>query len=382
MPTPSPIKRAQVSASDEAKAIAELAAALHQKEPAGTIFFCSPDYDPQRLIAQFERQFADHAALPLIGCTTAGEIGAHFRDGGITGLSFPAADFALHPLVIEDLDRLDADTLRTELTRIEGELRFSPTFNPARMFGFLLVDGLSMKEEMLAASLRMALPDIPILGGSAGDELRFERTQVFADGRFMTHGAVLVIIETRLDFELFKFQHFEPAARDLVVTEAVPNRRLVTEIDGEPAGEAYARMVGIPPGALDPQVFSAYPLMLEIGNEWYVRSIEKLNDDGSLTFYCAIDSGLPLTLAHSQGLVATLQTQTAALHERFARIDATLGCDCVLRRLEMQARGDEAAVEALLGALNFVGFNTYGEQFNGIHVNQTLVGVVLGEKHR
>ena len=39
------------------------------------------------------------------------------------------------------------------------------------------------------------------------------------------------------------------------------------------------------------------------------------------------------------------------------------------------------AVEQLLKDLPFVGFSTYGEQFNGIHVNQTLTGVAIGGCH-
>jgi hypothetical protein len=27
---------------------------------------------------------------------------------------------------------------------------------------------------------------------------------------------------------------------------------------------------------------------------------------------------------------------------------------------------------------NTVGFNTYGEQFRGLHINQTLVGIAIG----
>jgi hypothetical protein len=55
-----------------------------------------------------------------------------------------------------------------------------------------------------------------------------------------------------------------------------------------------------------------------------------------------------------------------------------LGCDCILRRLELQQKGllDEAP-NVLRGA-DFIGFSTYGEQFNGIHVNHTLTGVALG----
>jgi hypothetical protein len=35
-------------------------------------------------------------------------------------------------------------------------------------------------------------------------------------------------------------------------------------------------------------------------------------------------------------------------------------------------------VSAVLRRNNAVGFNTYGEQFCGVHVNQTLTAVALG----
>ena len=56
-------------------------------------------------------------------------------------------------------------------------------FDETGVFGILFVDGLSMLEEKVAAWLFSAFEDIPIVGGSAGDDLRFERTGVYADGR-------------------------------------------------------------------------------------------------------------------------------------------------------------------------------------------------------
>jgi hypothetical protein len=38
-----------------------------------------------------------------------------------------------------------------------------------------------------------------------------------------------------------------------------------------------------------------------------------------------------------------------------------------------------AAAGKVLDAVDFFGFSTYGEQFNGVHVNQTLTGIALGE---
>jgi hypothetical protein len=56
----------------------------------------------------------------------------------------------------------------------------------------------------------------------------------------------------------------------------------------------------------------------------------------------------------------------------------TLGCDCFLRRLEAELTGQSDAVSEFLKAHRVVGFNTYGEQFNGMHINQTFTGVVIG----
>jgi hypothetical protein len=49
-----------------------------------------------------------------------------------------------------------------------------------------------------------------------------------------------------------------------------------------------------------------------------------------------------------------------------------------LRRLELEQRGLDGAVGAFLATQKVVGFSTYGEQFNALHVNQTFTGVALG----
>ncbi|OGR15523.1 MAG: hypothetical protein A2097_03545 [Desulfobacula sp. GWF2_41_7] len=55
--------------------------------------------------------------------------------------------------------------------------------------------------------------------------------------------------------------------------------RVVSEIDGAPAAEEYANILGFKIQELSPQVFTRYPVMLEIGDQWYVRSIKKVNPD-------------------------------------------------------------------------------------------------------
>ena len=57
-----------------------------------------------------------------------------------------------------------------------------------------------------------------------------------------------------------------------------------------------------------------------------------------------------------------------------------LGCDCVLRSLEMDQKGLREEIGRIFQENNVVGFATYGEQFNAMHVNQTFTGVAIGGK--
>ena len=47
--------------------------------------------------------------------------------------------------------------------------------------------------------------------------------------------------------------------------------------------------------------------MVRVGGDYYVRSIQRMNEDGSLTFFCAIDEGVVLTLARREDIVDNLE---------------------------------------------------------------------------
>ncbi len=57
-------------------------------------------------------------------------------------------------------------------------------------------------------------------------------------------------------------------------------------------------------------IFAAYPVVVRIGNADFVRSIQKMNPDGSLTFYCAIDEGIVFKVAKGAPGSAEGETQT------------------------------------------------------------------------
>jgi len=73
------------------------------------------------------------------------------------------------------------------------------------MFGLLLVDGLSMLEEQVIASLYNQLGNVPLVGGSAGDDLQFRKSQVYWDGQFLDkRGGVYPVTKRRCHSRYFR----------------------------------------------------------------------------------------------------------------------------------------------------------------------------------
>jgi hypothetical protein len=312
-------------------------------------------------------------AVPVIGCTTAGAIGAQgYVDGVILAIGLPARDFAASVLLIDGLRALDGQHLISDTIRARGALaQAHPDWG--QDFAFLMVDGLSRREDDLAATLAPGLGTTPLFGGSAGDGERFAQTFVFHEGRALQDAAVLALVRTRCAVKVFKFDHFTPTDTRMVVTGADPARRVVTALNAEPAGREYARILGKDPGQLTPFTFAAHPVVVRLGGKHFVRSIRQVDENGDLIFFSAIDEGLVLTLAEAQDMVTHLSDALDSL----GKPDAILGCDCLLRRIEAREKQVIGQISALLRDHGVTGFSTYGEQMGAVHVNQTLTGVAL-----
>ncbi len=318
--------------------------------------------------------------VKVVGCTTAGEIGpAAYCDYSLSGASFPSGSFTAVAGLFDRLQQFDIARgqafTNTLLQQIEAQ---SPVSGAGDCFAFLLIDGLSVREEPVVRTFQNVLGKIPLVGGSAGDDLKFVRTWVFHDGAFHTDSAMLMLVSTTQPFKIFKTQHFVSDNERLVVTEADPALRIVKEINGLPAAEEYARVVGSTVAELGSLRFANSPVVVVIDGTDYVRSILKANADGSLTFFCAIDEGLVLRVAHGEDLLDSLKQTFETIRAEIGTPQAVLACDCILRNLEITQDGLKERVGEVFRDNNAVGFSTYGEQYGGVHVNQTLTGIAFG----
>ncbi|WP_079437409.1 FIST N-terminal domain-containing protein [Zoogloea sp. LCSB751] len=379
-----PAKGIRVGESHDADATAaarQLAGELVPAPDRLSLVFASSNYAPEQLEAGFAEAFG---RTPLIGCTTAGEIGPRgYQQASLAGASLgdDVIDFEIG--LLDGLDRLDPHCMAAFARDLRNVLQARHSrLDSLSCFAFMLVDGLCGREESVARAFHDGLGGIPLSGGSAGDDLHFVDTRVIYKGRLVDNAAVLLVGVSHRPLEVFQTQHFAPTDARLIVTGAIPAERRVTELNGCAAAGEYAHALGLDVAQLTPAVFAANPVLVRIGGADFVRSIQRANPDGSLDFFCAIDRGIVFKIAHGEDLLTNLDKALDAASGAVGEAELILGCDCILRRLAATETGLSDQVGQRFADARVVGFNTFGEQFRGLHLNQTFTGIAFGREPR
>ena len=340
---------------------------------AAVFLFVSSDADFPSIIQAAEQAFPD---TPVSACTTAGEISADgYSEGGIVAVGLPTSYFAVRTIFVENLKNINHQQLVGQFLHDRHDMAVDhPTWNYE--FAFTPVDGLSMGEEALLQALAPGMGGIGLFGGSAGDGLRFEQTWVAHQGKVRTNAALVSVVRTRCPVKVFSLDHFSPTDNFLVVTEANPDLRTVTEINAEPAMSEYARILGLPEDQVDMHAFASRPLAIRVGDTHHLRGIMRGEAQGTLEFAAAIDEGLVLRSTVAGDVKQHLADRLTELSNQ-SKPDAILACDCLWRRVEINDKQATQPVSAMLSENNVIGFNTMGEQIDTIHVNHTMTGVAI-----
>lgn len=359
----------------------------------------STSADPRRAVQDLAAALPDDAALYLvftpaggdldglgralrgwqgpqvIGCTGSGVLGpGGFDQEVILGVALATPDMVANTVSIGPLSDLEA-ALRVALPQISAA-RQRLGHLPA--FGLLLVDGFSRREEQLTQALAAPLAGLPLIGGSAGNNFASTAAGVLLGDAFEPDYATLTLVGTSAPFRRFRLQHHEATDVRVVVTAASPEERVVHTLDARPAAEVYADLLGLTVADLSPAVFSRHPLVRRTGRGHWLRSIAGCTPDGSMRFSCAISRGEVLRLGRSGSIAGTIEHALDEVERSLGVLGGALVFDCVLRRLEIEQDGIDVEIGALLSRYGVAGLSTYGEQYDGVHVNQTMVGIAFG----
>jgi hypothetical protein len=350
------------------------------------VVFCSETYDLEALLRGIG---SEAPSVPLIGCSTAGEIAtAGPADSSIVVVAIGGPGFSVATGVGTDSS---GDLRRSTTTAVETCMgALEPR---AHSVVLLLTDGLGGDQmEVVRGAYAVVGAEIPLVGGCAGDDLKMKATfQLFGD-RALRDSVVAAAVSSDAPIGIGVQHGWRKVGDPMLVTSSSGNR--VHTLDDQPALDFYLRRLGAPAEVhTDPDAFTRFALTHPLGISR--RSGEEVRfvagadfDDRSIACIASVpQGGLAWIMEGDEHSV--LEATDGACAEAVAALGGEtplglLAFDCIARRGVLGDPGIRREIEriaAFAGGAPVAGFYTYGEiarttGMRGFH-NQTLVVLAL-----
>jgi hypothetical protein len=373
----------QSSDADAARAGGAAAAeALVGRDPRLLIVFCSHRYDLDALLGAVNES---SGGVPLIGCSTAGEIATSGPgDAGVVVAAIGGEGFAAHTAAAEnasaDLRAAGADVAQS-VCELNG--------HPHRVL-MLLTDGLAGdQQEIVRGAYGVVGASVPLVGGCAGDGLEMQSTYQLHNDRVLHNAVVGAALTSDAPMGIGVRHGWRRVGEPVLVTRSSNNR--VYTLNERRAVDVYLEHLEHPPEAeSDPAAFTRFALTHPLGlssrsGEAHVRFVGDANfADGSLGFIAEVPQGGMAWFMEGDD-ASVLQATELACSDALAPLDGQpplglIAFDCIARRGILGDLGISREVEQVArsaGGAAVAGFYTYGEIArihgqSGFH-NQTLV---------
>ena len=361
---------AQTELTDVAEAVKSIKEQLTGVDACLVLYFVSSSYPVEAVSKEMAKTFA---GVHTVGCTTAGEmISGKMGQNSIVAMSWSKSSLKyLKVEVLENIKESCTQAIDKAFLSFEKSLGISmKRLDPSRYVGMIMIDGLSGCEEKMNDYLGN-LTNVPFIGGSAGDDFKFQNTWMLVNGKTYTNAAVFLLMEPKNGYITLKTQSFNVTDKVLIPTKVDETKRMVIEFNGKPASQAYAQALNISMEKLS-QTLGEYPVGLIFDeNNYFVRSPKQI-EGTSVSFYCLAKEGLELRLLKPKDIVAT----TEADLKKLGKIQAVVDFNCAQRFDELIRKNQLKDYSNIFADIPAIGFATYGENYIG-HINQTSTMLIL-----
>lgn len=361
--------------------------ALAHDDAKLVIVFCSESHDLGRLVAQVNSR---SGGVPMVGCTTAGEIATNgSRAGSVVVAAVGGTGFVIEtaaaPAASKDLRRAGARAARCLP---------SPEGHPHRAL-LMLTDGFAGdQQEIVRGAYAVLGAGVPVVGGCAGDDLKMTRTFQLHGNRVLTDSVVAAGIASTAPIGIGVRHGLRRVGPAMLVTGSGANE--VHSLDDRPALDAYLEHLGVADvSGMDQERLTRLALTHPIGlrrrdGEEQVRFVHGADfARRSLSCMAEVPQGALVWIMEGEA-ESVLRATDAACSASLAALDGgsplgMLAFDCIARRSLLEERGIHTEIERLVASADgapVAGFYTYGEiartrGLRGFH-NQTLVVLSIG----
>lgn len=353
-------------------------AALLGTDPKLVVVFCAISFPLERLVGQVG---ALTRGVPMIGCTTAGEITTNSAHDDSLTVCILGGDFtATTGVAVSASDDLHA--AGSTAAALESSER------PHEVL-MLLTDGLAgNQQEVVHGAYAQIGAGIRLVGGCAGDGAAMAKTYQFHDGRVFENAVVSALIGSDSPIGIGVQHGWRPKGEPMLVGRS--QGTTVFELDGRRALDVYLERAAVPLDlGRDEETFTnfamTHPLGLHRGGGEEVRFINGADfDSGALNGIAEIPQGSLVWLMEGDR-ASVLEGTRASCEHALGELDdhdpiGLLLFDCIARRMVLGDAGVEAemaSIGAVFPPVATAGFYTYGEiartsGVRGFH-NQTLV---------
>lgn len=378
------IKTGCSSNKDENLAVNEVLRQVEQADLKCVVFFVSSHYDQHKIsnaIRSFSAQNDAFHDVEFVGCTSAGEFTQKgFEDESITAMGFASPELEVGIGVGKQISDNPIGAAKKAVEKACQQLGIGvEDLDSSKYTGLILIDGLQSVEEYIMLGASKIARNLQIAGGSAGDDFDFQKTTIHARGKVYDNAMALLIFKTDTPVRIFQTNNYLPTSKTLKITKTDFDHRIVYELNGRPAAQEYAKALGIEADALNADVFMEHPLAISYDDEYYIRSpLKVLRNEGALTFFSHVAEGTKVTVMQPGQIIPKTQDMIKKIRAEVHDIAGMIAFNCILCYRELEREGKLAKLIEELSFAPLIGFNTYGEQYNGMHVNQTMTLIVFG----
>jgi hypothetical protein len=373
----------QSTAADSAKAGAEAAAeAIGGRRPEAVFVFCSVHHDLPAMLSGVRAEAGPDAEI--VGCTTMGELGsAGMTVGGVSVAALGGDGFTVRTRVarVTDSDPKSAGAEVAEVLR---------GVHADRKVLIMLCDPMTGRpHDIVRGAYTVLGATIPMVGGFAGDDRRYQGTFQFHGDEVLTHAVVGVALGTDGPIGVGVAHGWRRIEPSMVVTKSEGPR--IYLLDDEPALDVLLRLNNFEGTAAEffDQGRPLQPLGLSRRNGEDIRVIHAGDDDDRSVWSTADVPQGALVWRMEADRRAFIDGATWSCTEARAGLDGlpplgVLAFDCGGRRAGLIEGGMGEEIEAMQEALDgapFAGFYTFGEiarvrGASGVH-HLTLVTLAL-----
>lgn len=235
-------------------------------------------------------------------------------------------------------------------------------------------------EELVLDTFEEVLADtgIRVAGGSAGSPLDRRESLVALNNDVYKQSCVFVFIHNQNGkIGFFRENVYKPTAHKFVATYSDCEERLVMEYDEQPAAEILARTLDVPVINLNENLFQ-HPMGRVVNGDIYITSAEKVNDDGSISYFSRIYNCTKVILLEPDDLHRVWNETANRVENEIKKPSFSVSVNCFLRTMLFESENCFGEfVNALRNYGKFIGVSGYGEQLDFIHLNQTMVLLVF-----